>query len=104
MLTPFELIFATARIYALRGVLQGIKHGTQLPGLVAEVHMGFYLDYHILVENTERGLVIVFTVFDNRKVVEYISYKMSKGGNSVSEIEKFKSDYRDGWTIRLAPM
>jgi len=104
MLNPAEFIFAMARMYTLRDILLSIKHGTQPTGLVDEVHMSMYLDYHILVESTESGLVIIFTVFDNRKVVEYISYKMSEGGNFVSEIEKFESDFRDGWTIRLAPM
>ncbi len=104
MLNLFELIFVMSRLYTLRDVLRYIEQGGQYVGLVDEVVMSAYLDYHIVIEHTNWGSTIVFTVFDNQKVVEYIAHKIRNEGNFVSNLERFPSDYREGWTIRIAPI
>jgi len=105
MLNPFESRFVTETLRTLQEVSQRIQQSSQGIGLVAEAHMSIFIDYHIVVEPGDQGLVIVLTIFDNYKVIERISERVKEDANFrvLADLQPFDSDFRTGWTIRLTP-
>lgn len=105
MLNPLERRFVTERLHILREVSECIRENAQGIGVVEEAHMSIFIDYHIVVEYGEQGLVIVFTVFDRFKVIERITQKVKEDRNFrlISDLQQFPSDIRQGWYIKLAP-